>query len=277
MRAPTAIALLILAGCRPTAPVTAADVDDEPAPTAEPTPIDEPAPPEGGENAGGEETTPEITVRRAQGIVDELVETINAALAGRELPATSMIFPGSRGEQVVRLQAEGFPRGELVAAASMLKVDVTLEDCEPNGGLTIGFVQSTSGIHIVGLGDRFLASTGPTPEPLAEVVALTEHLMEELAGGNGGELVLQDAECERDFGGIEHCRRLFQELPNAETLERYQRLLSSCEAHPVYALTVVGLWLRDEAGTEFQAIARMRNRGERPVVTEPILLGSGLR
>ena len=157
----------------------------------------------------------------------------------------------------------------------MLKVDITMTGCGPNGGLTLGIVQSESGVHVVGLGDQFTAAEGPTPAGLEEVVALTEHILGEISHGAGAGIVLQDTECEADFGSAETCRRMFHEIPDERTLERYQQLLSSCEATPAYALAIVAFWLRDESGTTFQGLARIATNNGRLTLTEPLLIASG--
>lgn len=242
-------------------PPAAADAPETPAEPAAPAPSGEPDAPEG---------------PRATALVDELVQTLEAAFAGQELPQTTLLdLRGARAEQVVRVQG-GWPEGELTVEAAMLKVDVTLEGCGAEGGLTLGVLQTDDGLFIVGLGDQFTAASAATPAPLAQVQAVTEHLLAAIAAGDDDALVLTTEACAPLLGSAELCQRTFQELPDQPTLARYTEHLSSCEATPRLTLPIVALWLTDESGARFQALARLTTTDDgRPTPTEPITFAPG--
>ncbi len=274
----TTLALLLsvalsTSGCRPAVPV---ESTNGPAAVAADTPHAQ-------NGEAPSDSTSDVTPHRAANssneagptvttIIDELSSILNAALAGRDLPDLEIGVPGTRGEQLVTVGGEGFPTGDLTVVATLLKIDVTLTGCGPDGGLTVGVVQSPAGLHVVGLGDQFVRASGETPESLHEVATVAEHILSAIARDQAGSMVIDDATCEAHFGGAAQCRRVFGEVPTERTLERYREMLTPCEADPTITLSFVALWLRDESGAIFQGAARMETVRGQPSLTGPITI-----
>ena len=268
------IVLITLAACQPrTAPQSPQSADDAPAEAAAPAaapaetaaPTTEPA----AAAAAVSEELPQVELA-------PLVELLNAALSGRDLPQTPFTLPGNRGEQVVRVQG-AFPGSAMSASAALLKVDVTLEGCGDTGGLALGLLQTADGqLFIVGLGDQFQAAAGADAVGFENVSEATTIALEALRVDELDELRLTDEVCEQRFGSVERCHRVFRELPTEESFARYRGLLSRCQAEPVFTLAVVGLFLADDSGAELQALARFARRGEELALSEPIVLAPGV-
>lgn len=254
----------LICSCHPAAPESAANVDtDQPQPASETTM--EPR------SVGSSASTTRRSPPPATAIVSELTALVSAALGGRDLPETALRLPGTRGEQIVAVQGGGFPEGDILAEASMIKVDVTLEGCGDHGGLTIGLFQTNEDVFIVGLGSQFSPSTAAS-NSFDDVVTLTDTMLEALSNGTASEHLLGDEECAAILGSVEQCRRVFQEIPDEATLASYAQMLSGCEATPVVTPSMVGFFLRDEAGNQFQGMARLTVSSGSLALSEPIAI-----
>lgn len=272
MRALSAVLFAGLLGCRPGSPASPADLEGGGG--REERPAEPGTAPEGEAEAARPREAAAAPTPRVDRIPRELAALASAALGAEDLPETSFALPARRGEELVQLQGDRFPEVPLTVTAALLKVDVTLEGCGEGGGLTLGLLQTSGGLRLVGLGDQFRRATGPSPTGLDDVAAAARVLLEALERGEAGPAVLGLDECGRAFGGEARCRRIFQELPTDAALARYGAVLRSCEAEPVYALDVVGLFLTDGAGTELQGMARMGSRDGRLVLTAPIVIAA---
>lgn len=261
----------LLLGCHPAAPQSAADVADE-----HRTTTDHAAGQEGEAESVSSPSTSATEAAAATIIVDELTAVVSAALGGHDLPTTMVRLSGSRGEQVVAVVGGGFPEGALDVEASMLKVDITLDGCGERDGLTLGLFQTRQDVYIVGLGDQFSASSGPSAVGHEDVATLTNAMLRALSNGSASELVLDHDRCAEILGNAEHCRRMFQELPDDAVLARYGQMLSECEATPLITLSIVALLLRDERGRSFQGMARLAAHEGELSLTEPITIAPGL-
>lgn len=272
---------LLLTACQPrTDPHSAADPESSPTETpraAEDMSSDEasatPAP--GSPAAPASASTP-ASEPAPQVVLTPLVELLNAALTGRDLPQTPFALPGTRGEQIVRVQG-AFPEGAMSASAALLKVDVTHEGCGDGGGLALGLLQTGDGrIFIVGLGDQFQAASGESRVGLENLSETAAAALSMLRSGDIESLRLTDAVCQQRFDSVERCHRIFRELPSDETFARYRAMLSGCQTEPVLTLAVVGLFLFDASGGELQALARFERRDEGLALTAPIVLAPGV-
>lgn len=255
--------------CRPSTPQSANELANDEQSTTSTTTTAERSEPD-----SSPRPTPDIAT--ASTLVDELTAVISAAVVGRDLPDTVVRLPGSRGEQVVSVVGQGFPEGTLVAEASIFKLDITLDGCGEEGGLALGLFQTQQGVFIIGLGDQFNASSGPSAVGHDDVASMTDAMLRVITEGSASEYVLHHDRCEEILGNMLHCRRMFQELPDDDVLDRYGQMLPECESTPVVMLAFVGLLLRDERGTSFQGIARFAaNEGELSL-SEPITIAPGL-